>query len=227
MDSAKLGARRGPRPRFTREEVLAAALRVIDAVPPDAFTMRRVADELGMGVMTLYGYVRNKEEILEGVVGLLMSDHHRAATATATWDERLCTEVRDLHGIGRRHPNLVTLVLAQNSPTPGMFNMRERMMTVLLDAGFTDTTALHALGVLCNYALGFAAAQALAAPIDLPERIAELPDDEFPSLSRLADVYSTHLSDEAFTFGLDLLIRGLRADLHGLDRKTHRRSSAT
>ena len=121
-------------------------------------TYASVADELGMGVMTLYGYVRNKEEILEGLVGLLVSDHHRAATATATWDERLRTEVRDLHGIGRRHPNLVTLVLAQNSPTPGMVNMRERIMTVLLDAGFTDTTALHALRVLCNYALGFAAA---------------------------------------------------------------------
>src|SRR5262245_13608121 len=66
-DSEATPAKRGPRPRFTREGVLEAALRVIDAVPPDAFTMRRVADELGMGVMTLYGYVRNKEEILEGV----------------------------------------------------------------------------------------------------------------------------------------------------------------
>jgi AcrR family transcriptional regulator len=212
MDPAKLGARRGPRPRFSREEVLAAALRVIDTVPPDGFTMRRVADELGMGVMTLYGYVRNKEEILEGLVGLLMSDPQRA-TGTATWDERLRAEVRDLHGVGRRHPNLVTLVLAQNSPTPGMFNMRERMMTAMLDAGFTDTTALHALGALCNYALGFAAAQALAAPIDLPERISELPNDEFPSLSRLAEIYSIHLSDEAFTFGLDLLIAGLHAEI--------------
>jgi AcrR family transcriptional regulator len=215
MDSAKLGARRGPRPRFTREEVLAAALRVIDAAPPDAFTMRRVADELGMGVMTLYGYVRNKEEILEGLVALLLSDPQGAVTATATWDERLRAEVRDLHGVGRRHPNLVTLVLAQKSPTPAMFNLRERMLTALLDAGFTDTTALHALGVVCNYALGFAAAQALAAPIEMPDRIAELPNDEFPSLSRLAEIYSTHLSDEAFTFGLDLLVRGLQAEIAG------------
>ena len=86
-------------------------------------------------------------------------------------------------------------------------------MTVLIDAGFTDTAALHALGVLCNYALGFAAAQALAAPIDLPERMSELPDDQFPSLSRLAEIYSIHLSDEAFTFGLDLLIAGLQVKI--------------
>lgn len=212
-DSTALPAKRGPRPRFTRDEVLAAALRVIDAVPPNAFTMRSVADELGMGVMTLYGYVRSKEEILAGLVALLMSDAHRTATTAATWDDRLRAEVRDLHSVGRRHPNLVTLVLGQNSPTPGLFNMRERMLTVLLDAGFTDITALHTLGVLCNYALGFAGAQAVAAPIDLPERIRELPDAEFPSLSSLAEIYAIHLDDEAFTFGLELLISGLQAEI--------------
>ena len=66
MSSAS-APRPGPRPRFTREQVLEAALRVIDREPPEAFTMRRVADELGMGVMTLYGYVGSKGEILAGV----------------------------------------------------------------------------------------------------------------------------------------------------------------
>lgn len=203
-------AKRGPRPRFTREEVLEAALRVIDAEPPEAFTMRRVADELGMGVMTLYGYVRNKEEILEGITVLLFTEAHRP-TSTADWDERLRTEVRTLHTIGRRHPNLVTLVLAQRSAAPGMFGMRERILAALLDAGFTENTALHGLGALCNYALGFAGAQAAAAPIDLPDRIRELPVETFPRLSALAENYSAHLSNDAFEFGLDLLVAGLHA----------------
>jgi AcrR family transcriptional regulator len=191
---------------------LEAALRVIDAVPPDAFTMRRVADELGMGVMTLYGYVRNKEEILEGVTVLLFTEAHRLA-ADADWDEQLRAEVRALHSVGRRHPNLVTLVLAQRSAAPGMFGMRERMLAALLDAGLTENVALHALGVLCNYALGFAGAQAAAAPIDLPDRIRELPVEQFPRLSELAEHYSAHLSDEAFEFGLELLMTGLQAQI--------------
>lgn len=205
-----MAAKRGPRPRFTRQEVLEAALRVIDAVPPDAFTMRRVADELGMGVMTLYGYVRNKEEILEGVTALLFAEAHRAAS-NANWDDQLRAEVRGLYSVGCRHPNLVTLVLAQRSAAPGMFGMRERMLTALLDAGFTDATALHALGALCNYALGFAGAQAAASPIDLPDRIRELPAEQFPRLSALAENYDAHLSNEAFEFGLELLITGLHA----------------
>jgi AcrR family transcriptional regulator len=209
---SEAAAKRGPRPRFTREEVLEAALRVIDAEPPEAFTMRRVADELGMGVMTLYGYVRNKEEILEDITVLLFAEAHRASSA-ADWDEQLRAEVRALHSVGRRHPNLVTLVLAQRSAAPGMFGMRERILAALLDAGFTESTALHALGVLCNYALGFAGAQAAAAPIDLPDRIRELPVETFPRLSALADNYSAHLSIEAFEFGLDLLVAGLHAQI--------------
>jgi AcrR family transcriptional regulator len=211
-DRRAIAVKRGPRPRFTRQEVLEAALRVIDAVPPDAFTMRRVADELGMGVMTLYGYVRNKEEILEGLTVLLSAEAHSRGS-DAHWDEQLRAEVWALHNVGRRHPNLVTLVLAQRSAAPGLFGMRERMLATLLDAGFTENVALHALGVLCNYTLGFAGAQATAAPIDLPERIRELPVEQFPRLSALAENYSAHLSNEAFEFGLELLITGLDAQI--------------
>ena len=206
-------SRPGPRPRFSREEVLQTALELIDRVEPDAFTMRRVAEEMGMGVMTLYGYVANKEEILEGVTGLAFGQLGSEPAADAGWDERLRRDVADLHDICRRHPNLVTLVLAQSSASPGLFRLRERMFGTLRLAGFDQTTALHALGVLCNYALGFAGAQASGAPVDLPERIRELPAAEFPALAAVADSYASHLSEAAFDYGLELLLRGLRADL--------------
>jgi AcrR family transcriptional regulator len=184
---------------------------VIDSQPPEAFTMRRVADELGIGVMTLYGYVASKEELLAGVTALAFGEVHRNPRPDAAWDEQLRTEVLDLHGLASRHPKLVALVLALGSATPGLFRMRERMLEALIDGGFSPSAALRALGVLCNYALGFAGAQAGAAPIELPERIRELPAAEFPRLSALADRYADHLSDEAFEFGLDLLIDGLKS----------------
>jgi len=204
-------ARPGPRPRFTREQVLAAALSVIDDEPPAAFTMRRVADELGMGVMTLYGYVRSKEEILEGVTTLVLADAQRSVSDDAGWDERVRDDIRHLYDLCRRHPNLVTLVLAQASASPGLFRLRERVLDTLLDAGFEETVALHALGVLTSYAVGFGSMQGGAPAIDLPERIRELPAGEFPRLAAAADRYAVHLSDEAFDHGLELLLSGLRA----------------
>jgi AcrR family transcriptional regulator len=205
--------RPGPRPRFTREQVLETALDLIDRERPESFTMRRVAEAMGMGVMTLYGYVRSKEEILEGVTTLALARAQPDPAAEARWDEQLRSEILALHSVSRRHPNLVTLVLSQQSASPGLFRMRERLLTTLRSAGFDATTALQALGVLCNYALGFAGAQAGGAPLDLPERIRELPATDFPTLTEVADSYASHLSDEAFEYGLELLLRGLRADL--------------
>jgi AcrR family transcriptional regulator len=196
---------------------------LIDRDGPEPFSMRRVADELGMGVMTLYGYVRNKEEMVEGVTALAFAELQGGTPANATWEDRLRTEALQLHSLCRLHPNLVTLVLAQTSASPGLFRIRERMLGTLLAAGFDEVTALHALGVLTSYALGFGGTQAGAAPIDLPERIRELPAADFPHLSAAAERYATHLSDEAFEYGLELLLRGLRA---GLRRSRARARSA-
>jgi AcrR family transcriptional regulator len=193
--------------------VLATALAVIDRDGPELFSMRRIADELGMGAMTLYGYVRNKEELIEGVTALAFAELHRQPPPNASWEDRLRSDTGQLHGICRRHPNLVALILGHTSASPGLFQLRERMLGTLLAAGFTEATALYALGVLTSYALGFGSTQSGAAPIDLPERIRELPATDFPHLSAAAERYATHLSDRAFEYGLDLLLSGLQADL--------------
>jgi hypothetical protein len=87
------------------------------------------------------------------------------------------------------------------------------MLDALLSAGFEHVTALHALGVLIGYVLGFTGAQASATPVDLHERLSELPAGDFPMLSQVAADYPAHLSDEAFDYGLELILRGLRTDL--------------
>jgi len=209
---SSISSRPGPRPRFSADEVFAAALAVIDEAPSaEAFTMRRVADRLGIGVMTLYGYVASKEELIEGATMLAFTESGPDVAPAAGWEERLRHEVLAFHALSRRHPRLVALVLAQRSALPGLFRMRERMLEALLSAGLDHAAALRALGVLLNYVLGFAGAQASAAPIDLPERIRELPAGEFPRLSSLADEYAEHLSDEAFEAGLEWILAGLGA----------------
>jgi AcrR family transcriptional regulator len=206
-------SRPGPRPRFTREQVFETALRLIDSEPPEAFTMRRVAEEMGMGVMTLYGYVKSKEEILEGVTHLIVAEVHRDVRPDAGWDDRLRADALLLHSICRRHPNLPAHIIGTTSTSPGLFRLRERMLDTLLNAGFEHVTALHALGVLIGYVLGFTGAQASAAPGALRERLSDLPAADFPRLHQVAAVYPAHLSDEAFDYGLELILHGLRAGL--------------
>lgn len=205
--------RPGPAPRYTKDEVFEAALRVIEGGSPDAFTMRALAEELGIGVMTLYGYAADKEEIVEGATLAALKQSRHEPPAGGTWEEMVGTDVRLLHEVCRRHPTLTSLVISQRTrESPRLFGVREHMLTTLLDAGFDRSTAMHALGVLIYYALGFASAQA-ATTGDLADRIKHLPAGELPSLTAAAADYPAHVSDDAFEFGLELLIDGLARNL--------------
>jgi AcrR family transcriptional regulator len=62
------------RPRFTRDDIAAAAMRIADAEGFDAVSMRRIAADLDAGTMTLYHYVRTKDELLTLVTDAFMAE---------------------------------------------------------------------------------------------------------------------------------------------------------
>jgi AcrR family transcriptional regulator len=204
--------RPGPRPKYSTDDVLETALRLVDRETPDKFSLRRLAAELGLGVMTVYGYFRSREELLDALASYVFTQGDPTqpdAAGDVSWDVSIRRELHALHCLCRKHPHLVVLILGQVSPAPGMFRLRERILNDLLNGGLSEQQAVHALGVLASYVLGFSSAQAAHSPVDIPERLEELPAEEFPRLTAVAPVYSSHLSESAFEFGLDLLIRGL------------------
>jgi len=190
-------------------------MRLIDDGEPGSFSMRLLADELNVAVMTLYGYVSNKEELYEGVTALAFGELPAQTADGGSWEEDVRRAVRELQGICSRHPKLVTIVLADTKPNPGLYLRRERILSALRRAGFTPGRALHALGVLSSYALGFAMAQGSQALHHIPETVRDERRAEFPGLSEVADDYAAHLDPAAFDYGLDLILGGLRAELGG------------
>ena len=55
---------RGPKPAYSRAQITEAAIRIADAEGLEAPTMRRIAAEIGAGTMTLYHYVKSKDELV-------------------------------------------------------------------------------------------------------------------------------------------------------------------
>src|ERR1700761_643123 len=62
------------KPRFTRDQIAKTALKIADSEGFEGLSMRRVAEELGAGTMTLYYYVRTKEDLLTLIVDVLMGE---------------------------------------------------------------------------------------------------------------------------------------------------------
>lgn len=215
MEIERPPGRPGPVPRFTREQVLETALKLVESMPPEKFSMHKLAEALGVRPMTLYGYVKNKDDVLAGVTQLALAKFHSDPGPDAPWYEQIRAALREVHSACRAYPHLATLVVTQNAHWPELLHIRERMLGILLDVGFDADTALRAFGVLSYYTTGFAGGQASLSTSGAAGTIPRLPPDAFPHLTSLADKYADHASEEAFEFGLDLLLQGLRRQRRG------------
>ncbi|MFZ0714330.1 TetR/AcrR family transcriptional regulator C-terminal domain-containing protein, partial [Mycobacterium sp.] len=121
--------------------------------------------------------------------------------------------------------NLISIALSAHLK-PALFSRRARLLDALEGAGFPQPFARRALGTLVSYTIGFVVSGSWAhraVPDDVNDDRAELPNFAHAD-SHFA--YFTDLSDDAFSYGLDLVIHGLQADRAALSRLADRPSSA-
>lgn len=228
--SAQRPARGGRQRRLSLEMVFDGALRVIDRDGLDGLSMRRLADELGVGVMTLYGYVRTKEEILDGVIPRALRSLVIDVDTDLPWDEQLTAALVDLHRSLTEHPGALQVVLAPHSMSDRAANqIRESLLAVVRKAGFSNTDAVEAIADLVAYVIGFTMMQAqrerLQTAAEQIVNLRELPADEFPHLHDAAEAWATRASERAFRRGLGYLIDGFRGSLIPTERTVSRRTT--
>lgn len=198
--------------RLSLEAVLDAGLRVADGEGLEALTMRRLATELGVGAMTPYSYVRTKEELLDGIAGLVLGALPPEHDAEASWQARLEHAAQRLHATLRAHPGVAQIVASRRTPIPALDRFRETLLSIFDDAGFPLEVAVQAVSALASYAAGFANVEryrAQVSPGDEAARLRALPRDAFPRLHDGAASYAGHISQDAFTLGLRSFIGGL------------------
>lgn len=95
----------GRRPRFSREQIADVAFEIADREGFEAVSMRRVAQELGAGAMTLYRYVRTKDELVSLMDDRLMAQLLIPAEEVARpWQEALSAILRRSYHMRLRHP---------------------------------------------------------------------------------------------------------------------------
>jgi AcrR family transcriptional regulator len=199
----------------SREAIARAALELVDREGLGALSMRRLAAQLEMGTMTLYGYFRTKEELLDAVVEVATSGG-RAPAHDGAWEDTLRAVARGMRAGLSRHRSLIELRLRRPIGGPGAFRFTEPGLAALLDAGLDRAEATRAFRAIFLYVFGFVAFSEPEPDADGRRHVAALatalPPDEFPLLSGMgAELADTMGGDAQFEHGLDLLLEGISA----------------
>ena len=204
-----------PRPQLSRDVVVAAALKVIEVDGGDALTMRRVADEIGVSASALYGYVANKEELIQLVLEQIIQEI-RVPEGALDWPDVIKEFAREMLGIFKRHPGVAALTMGRVPFGPSMLAGSEYILSRLRAGGVPDEVAVF-VGDLGSLYVGGIAYEQEVTPITEPgDFVAQaaawlksLPRDQYPNLVELADKMMIGSAEDRFEWGLDLIVRGI------------------
>ncbi|MGA6162123.1 TetR/AcrR family transcriptional regulator [Amycolatopsis magusensis] len=200
-----------PRPRsLTPARIATAALAVLDRDGLAALSMRAVAGELGMGTMSLYRYVEDRDQLEGLIVELVLGGIDLELPPRASWRGRLTTLAERMRAAVGGHPAVVPLLLTHRHRAPSSARWGEAVLGVLTDAGFTGKRRVVAFRVLIGYLLGALQAEHLG-PLSGPgtDALAALPPAEFPWLSETARDARRLGADEEFRGGLAVVLQGM------------------
>jgi AcrR family transcriptional regulator len=205
---------RADRAGLSREQVLDAALRLVDRDGVAALSMRRLGAELGVEAMTVYHYLPNKDALLDGIVERVMAQAE-TGLADGPWDQALTSYARSLRATLLRHPGAVLLVATRPAVTPETLRTAERGLTLLCDAGFPVGRALDTLNALTLFVVAHAASVVSTAAVNSAaaegsqDYVADLDEREFPLLTRAARSSAGTDDRTRFEFAIAAFIRGL------------------
>ncbi|MFG2007412.1 TetR/AcrR family transcriptional regulator [Spirillospora sp. NPDC048911] len=225
--------RRG-QPPLSRDQIVSAAIELLDAEGLDGLSMRRLGIKLDAGATSAYWYVTNKDELLELALDQVMGEIDVPDPAEVGWRAAARACAHEYRAALLRHPWVISLMGVQPAIGPNSMRMGDRMLGALMMAGFTGSELALASSLLSAHTIGSATLEAamyrassragkspneLAAELDPYMRSLRA---EYPSYAAWwsdnsgADIEK--LQGDGFEFGLERLLDGLELWLEDAGR---------
>lgn len=218
---------------LSTERVLETGVALAQREGLEALTMRRLADELGAGAMTLYHYVPNKEALLDGMIDIVFGEIELPAT-DVDWKTALRRRALSTREALNRHRWAVGLMESRTTPGPASLRLHNAVLGVLREAGFSIELTIQAYSVQDAYIYGFAL-QEKSIPFEDAEGAAAVAEAQYreydeleaerqlgglaESFPYLAEVVVGHVAKvgydfaSSFEYGLDLILDALEKRL--------------
>lgn len=208
------GALARQREPLSKDRVLRAAMELADREGIEALSMRRLASELGVEAMSLYYHVKSKDDILDGIVDLALSEVEPPSGAR-DWRSAVRRSAISYHDALRRH-RWVTSVPISGEASAAQLRYMDALLQRLRAAGLSPELTHHAYHALDSHVIGSTLWLARVPPKEELDALAQdvlrqVPADTYPDLVLHIQ---QHLSVAArgmkfFEFGLDLILDGI------------------
>ena len=202
--------------------VLQAAVALADETGLEAFSMRALAQELGVVPMALYKHVANKDELLDGMVDNVFSEI-AIPPEDSDWRSAMRSRAISTREALKRHSWAIGMMESRH---PGPANLRNHnaVMGCLRKAGFPFKLAIHAYSVQDAYIYGFAL-QERDTGFETPDSAAEAVQRRAQTIGALENYqYLVEIATELPASGYDNAVEfawGLDLILDGLERLRH------
>ena len=203
---------------LSRERIFQAAMDLADEKGIDALSMRNLAQMLGVEAMSLYYHVKNKDDLLDGIADIVVSEIE-LPSCEDDWKAAMRHRAVSAREVFGRHPWAPLVLDTRPNPGPASLRYYDSMIGCFRTNGFAIADAAHALALMDAYIYGFSL-QEMTLPTtddsdfgDLPEELLEaVPMDEFHYFIEMITEHAMqpgYSFAAEFEFGLDLILDGL------------------
>ncbi|HEY6474914.1 MAG TPA: TetR/AcrR family transcriptional regulator C-terminal domain-containing protein [Acidimicrobiales bacterium] len=195
---------RAPRGTISRAQIVEAALRALRTVGFEQMTIRSLAAELDVAPMSLYRYIRDKDDLMDEVVEELLIQSQPMPAASGSWQARLSAAAEGLRRLLVEEPGALYVYLRHPVISATAIRRMETMLKILRDAGYDTAASKTAYAAIQTYTIGFAALATSRAGWTPPE-----------GASRAASELASMTSPTQFASGLQYLLSGIERDAKG------------
>lgn len=203
QQKSEASASRAPWGSLSREDIIDAAVTIVEAGGYEEMSIRSLAADLGVAPMSLYRHIRDKDDLLNEVVSRLLARVWRPAANEDDWHEWITEAAASLRQFLVTQPAALHVYLRHPVVSPAAVERMEAMMGVLRRAGLAEQTARSAYGALHTYTIGFAALEA--------SRAGWVPGSG--DVTSLAQQLAAYTTAGQFLEGLRYLLQGISRHL--------------
>jgi AcrR family transcriptional regulator len=214
--------RRAP---LSRDRVLRAAVALAGDAGIESLSMRKLAQQLGVVPMALYKHVANKEELLDGMVDVVVGEIDPPVRGTG-WKSAVRQRILSARRALLRHPWASQVIESRATPTPAVLEYLDSMIAMFRLGGFSVDLTHHVMHAMGSRILGFTQELFDDSPSVDPGAQAAMAREmaaRYPYVAELA-MAAAHVDDSVvgqgcddqfeFEFALDLLLDGFERLRH-------------